>query len=457
MITKKIKIILFLCFLFIVHPNSTAQKNNKPINRILFVFDASQSMLGYWQSGRKIDIAKDLLINMIDSLKDIENLEIGLRVYGHKSIYPPQDCEDTHLELGFLKANDAADIIKKKLATIKSRGTTPIARSLEEGAKDFPSKKARNIVILITDGKEECDMDPCAVSRLYQRERIILKPFVIGVGLDKSWKESFDCIGRFFDASEEEDIKDILNLVISHVIDNTTTQVNLLDNNGEATETNVNITFYDQFTETSKYNYLHTMNHLGLPDTMIIDPILSYDVVAHTIPPVILKDVVIQPGEHNIVSLNVPQGKLEIKMNSKIKYEFLVSSTKDKKILNVQSINEEEKYLIGKYNIELLTLPRYKLNDVEIAPNETTVYSIPTPGYINIKLPSKGYGGVYVNKNDILQKIYSFKGKNKSYQLALLPGKYKVVFRRSNSNTYIDSIEKNFKISSGKSQSIKIY
>ena len=36
-------------------------------------------MLGRWQSGRKIDIAKNLLSNMVDSLKEIgtENIEKG--------------------------------------------------------------------------------------------------------------------------------------------------------------------------------------------------------------------------------------------------------------------------------------------------------------------------------------------------------------------------------------------
>ena len=62
----------------------SAQKKEEPINRILFIFDASQSMLGRWQSGRKIDIARKLLYNMLDSLKTMENLEIGLRVYGHQ-------------------------------------------------------------------------------------------------------------------------------------------------------------------------------------------------------------------------------------------------------------------------------------------------------------------------------------------------------------------------------------
>ena len=444
-------------FLFMGSFSAMAQKKKDPVNRILFIFDASQSMLGRWQSGRKIDIAKKLLSNMVDSLQNIENLEIGLRVYGHKSGYPPQDCDDTHLEVNFLKAEFAVDIIKKKLKVIRARGTTPIARSLEEGAKDFPSGDARNIVILITDGKEECGMDPCAVSRLYQRKGIILKPFVIGVGLDESWKKSFDCVGRFFDASKESDFTNILNVVISHVIDNTTAQVNLLDENGEPTETNINLTFYNDFTGVSKYNYIHTMNAYGNPDTMVIDPVLSYKVVAHTIPPVSISNITLTPGKHTIIPLNTPQGELEIKMNSKIKYQYIVRPAGVDTTLYVQEINEIEKYLIGRYDIELLTLPRKKFYDVEVNQSNITTYSIETPGLANILLPSKGYGGLYVKNGDELEQIYNFKGEKTQHRLTLLPGNYKVVFRAISAKNHIYTTEESFKLKSGQSELIKIY
>jgi len=97
-ITKNYKIFALAALLLLGSFTAFSQKKKEPVNRILFIFDASQSMLGRWQSGRKIDIAKNLLSNMVDSLKYIENLEIGLRVYGHKSGYPPQDCDDTHLK-----------------------------------------------------------------------------------------------------------------------------------------------------------------------------------------------------------------------------------------------------------------------------------------------------------------------------------------------------------------------
>ncbi len=433
------------------------QKKKEPVNRILFIFDASQSMLARWQSGRKIDIAKNLLSNMVDSLKDVENLEVGLRVYGHTSGYPPQDCDDTKLEINFIPSNLATDRIKAKLNMIRARGTTPIAHSLEEGAKDFPSGDARNIVILITDGKEECNMDPCAVSRLYQRQGIILKPFVIGVGLDESWKKSFDCIGRFFDASKESDFTNILNIVISHVIDNTTAQVNLLDKNGDPTETNVPLTFYNDFTGAAKYNYIHTMNAYGNPDTMVIDPVLSYKVVAHTIPPVSTDSIILTPGKHTIIPLETPQGKLMINMNSKIKYQCIVRSAGVDTTLNVQKINEKIKYLIGKYDVEILTLPRTKFKDVEVTQNGNTKYSIPPPGIANIMLPSKGYGGLYVQNGDELEQIYHFKGEQTQHKLTLLPGNYTVVFRAKSAKSYIYTNEKSFKLKSGKSELIKIY
>ena len=114
MIIKNTKILGLVTLLLLGSFRVDAQKRKEPVNRILFIFDASASMLGRWQSGRKIDIAKNLLSNMVDSLKEVENLEIGLRVYGHQSSYlQKRDCEDTHLEVDFLKANQAAVLSKR--------------------------------------------------------------------------------------------------------------------------------------------------------------------------------------------------------------------------------------------------------------------------------------------------------------------------------------------------------
>ena len=414
-------------------------------------------MLGRWQSGRKIDIAKQLLTNITDSLKDVKNLELALRVYGHQRSFPPQDCDDTRLEINFIPSNIFAERVKGKLSMIRAKGTTPIARSLEEAASDFPIDNSRNIVILITDGKEECGMDPCAVSRLFAKKGIILKPFVIGIGLDESWKDNLDCVGTFFDAANEKDFSNILNIVISHVVDNTTTQVNLLDSLGNPTETNVPLTFYDNFTDIVKYNFVHTMNNMGNPDTMIIDPVLKYRVVAHTIPPVESKVITILPGEHTVIPLKTPQGKLKITIKTKEDYQFIVKQSNQNETINVQKINNSQSYLTGFYDIELLTLPRQYFKNIRINQNQLTQLQLPSTGLANILLPANGYGGVYLKDGDMLTEIYKFNGESNQYKLTLLPGKYTVIYRSKSSKKYIYTDEKSFVIKSGKSQLIKIY
>ena len=62
----------------------TSRKQVQPtLTRIEFLFDASQSMYGRWQSGAKIDVAKNLMNQLLDSLRFVPNIELALRVYGH--------------------------------------------------------------------------------------------------------------------------------------------------------------------------------------------------------------------------------------------------------------------------------------------------------------------------------------------------------------------------------------
>ena len=112
---------------------------------------------------------------------------MALRMYGHQSPVPPQDCNDTKLEVPFAEGN--ASKIRQELRYVVPKGTTPIAHSLEMGGGDFPPDcdNCRNIIILITDGVEACDGDACAVSLELQRKGIILKPFVIGIGIDENF------------------------------------------------------------------------------------------------------------------------------------------------------------------------------------------------------------------------------------------------------------------------------
>ena len=459
-------IFLITLVLFSTFTNAQIKKvkdDNEPpptLTRILFIFDASQSMFGRWQSDTKISIAQKLLSNMLDSLKKVENLELALRVYGHQKNFPPQDCNDTKLEVPFDKDNVSK--ISQKLRSIVPRGTTPIAYSLEKSAEDFPvCKDCRNIVILITDGIEECGGDPCSVSIMLQKRGIILKPFIIGIG--KNFKESFDCVGTYFDATSEAEFNKALNVVISQALNSTTAQVNLLDTEGKPTETNVNMTFYDNFSGLVKYNFIHTFNNRGLPDTIVIDPLVKYDLVVHTIPPVSLNNIKLTPGKHTVIALDAPQGYLKLKlMGNSITQNVknlncIIRKKGDMTTLNIQHFNQTEKYLIGNYDLEVLSLPRLIIKDVEVKQSYTTSIEIPIPGIAIINKSVEGFGSLYVLEDNTMKWIYNLSDKDPVETIVLQPGKYRVVFRGKLSTRTISTIDKEFNVDSGASTTVNLY
>jgi len=433
------------------------KKSEPPTTRILFVFDCSQSMAGLWNSDKKINIARHILSATVDSLEHDPHIQMALRVFGFQSPVPPQDCSDTRLVVPFGPNNAGA--IKHRLKYLIPKGTTPIAHSLEMTAHDFPPcVNCRNIVVLITDGIEACDGDPCAVSAELQKKGIILKPFVIGIGEDPDFKKTYNCVGRYYDATDEEQFHDVLNIVIREALDHTTAQVNLLDIYGNPTETNVNMTFYDMTSGKVKANYYHTINFRGKPDTIMMDPLVTYRLVVHTIPPVVKDSIRVFPRKHSIIALDAPQGSLRLTSNSS-KYrdkQFIVRKHGGAKTINVQKLNETEKYLVGKYDLEVLVLPRLNLT-VEIKQSTTTTVTIPQPGLLNVVFPKSGYASLYQCTREGQTWVTNFKKEATTQSLYLLPGDYLLVYRPEFSKSILYTRTKKVHIKSGGSQTLRFY
>ncbi|MGB1932578.1 MAG: vWA domain-containing protein [Flavobacteriales bacterium] len=455
-LNKHIFLAILIISIGLLFPYKTFAQKDKPVTRVLFIFDASQSMYAQWDGNSRMEIAKELLSNMLDSLDNKENLQVGLRCYGHQKPSPPQDCRDTRLEVPF--GNNTIPTIKNRLKTLRPKGTTPIAKALESGALDFPAvtSNSRNIVILITDGIEECGGDPCAVSRLYQEKKIILKPFVIGIGLSEEYKKNFECVGTFYDARNPDEFKNILDVVISQVLNSTTAQVNLLDENEMPTETNVPLSFYDSFSGILQYNFIHTMNSRGNPDTLNIDPVLSYKVVAHTIPQTEAEgDWKLIPGKHTTIPIKCPQGTLSISSAiNKTKVECIIREKGKTETLNVQQLNTKQRYLTGEYDLEILTLPRI-YETVRVNQSESTNVKIPEPGLVVLSASSSPYGSIFEVSNE-LKWVCDLNTKKGRQALYLLPGKYKVVYKAKNASSSEYTKEKTFKVSSIKTVSLKL-
>lgn len=453
------RIYLSILALFIVLPAvlSAQSRRGEPKTRILFIYDASNSMNGKWQSANKNEIAQKLLSQSLDSLSGMEDLELALRVYGHQKNYRyGQDCNDTKLEVPFGQNN--SNRIKASLAKITPKGTTPIAMTLEKAAGDFPfCRDCRNIIIMITDGIEECNGDPCAVSMKLQDQGIILKPFVIGIGLDMEFRKSFECIGNYFDASDEKTFKKVLNIVISQALNSTTAQINLLDANGNPSQTDVAITLYDNFSKAPLQNFMHTLNGKGNPDTLTLDPVMTYDMTVHTIPEVGLDSFQLIPGKHNIFGVDAAQGFLEVKAGdyrNRDNIQVLVRKKGGKKTIYAQALNDKVKYLTGMYDLEILTLPRIYLSDVAVSQSHTTTIEVPKPGQLTVNKGGTGPCSILKKDGNELVKVFEINPRTTKTTISLQPGRYVAMYRPVGARGVIFTQEESFIIKSGASASV---
>lgn len=452
---KKTLQLLFL-FLFFGFSNLRAQE----LTRILFILDASNSMNAYWGSGQtRIDAAKELLSKAVDSLEGTPNLQIALRVYGHQSLITAtyQDCNDTKLEIPFGPNNYA--LVKNKIRTIVAKGTTPIARSLEAAAGDFPDAKARNIIILITDGLEACDNDPCVIAKKLHDKGIKVTPFVIGLGLDISYLEQFKCIGSYSEAETKDAFRSVLSSVIAKAVSNTTVQINLNNINHVPIETDVTIFLYEAGTKNIKYTFVHTLNRDGNPDTVTVNPNLKYDLLVNTIPKVEKKNITIVKNTHNIIPVDCPQGFLRLRFTNALKPYQVVSRIYQKTnpiTLNTQFVGTTDKYIVGTYEVEILTLPRiYKT--VNIIQSSAETIDIPAPGQLSYSAPKSIAAQLFLINNDqTVEWVCNLDQTDISGLVFLQPGNYKVVYRQKQLRSTSYTTEKAFSITSNKTTSINL-
>jgi von Willebrand factor type A domain len=172
---------------------------------IALILDASGSMNARLPEGQtRIQAAKAAVADIVGKLPD--DVRLSLRAYGHQSPTVKHDCRDTELLVGFdgLAANKPAVLAKTK--EIKAQGYTPITYVLKLAAEDVGKEDAKpRIVILVSDGKETCEGDPCATAKALADADASLVVHTIGFAVDVAAKYQLQCIarvarGRYFDA-----------------------------------------------------------------------------------------------------------------------------------------------------------------------------------------------------------------------------------------------------------------
>ncbi|MBN1826411.1 MAG: VWA domain-containing protein [Candidatus Eisenbacteria bacterium] len=161
----------------------------EPATQIELIFDASGSMWGEIGGVKKIAMAREAMGRIVDDLATRQNIEVGLRVYGHRT----KSCDDSELVLPIGPVDAGA--LRAFIDEVNPKGKTPITYSLLEAIDDFRADApGRKVVVLITDGLESCDGDPCEAARKLSESGVVTKTHVVGFGLDENALATLRCI-----------------------------------------------------------------------------------------------------------------------------------------------------------------------------------------------------------------------------------------------------------------------
>ncbi len=184
-------------------------------NQAILIFDASGSMWGQINKVPKITIAKDTLKRVIKSWDN--SIALGIMVYGHRK---KGDCSDIEMVFPISKVDKKRVI--DTISKISPKGKTPISRSLKLAADKLKYTEDKATVILISDGKESCDNNPCDMAKKLKREGIDFVAHVIGFNVDKTTDKELECIakatgGEYFSAKDADSLNKALKKVVKKV------------------------------------------------------------------------------------------------------------------------------------------------------------------------------------------------------------------------------------------------
>src|SRR5690606_35167385 len=140
--------------------------------------------------------------------------ELGLVTYGHRR---KGDCKDIELLVEPGKLDREA--FKKTVNAIQPKGMTPLTDAVEFAAQQLRFTEREATVILVTDGEETCDRDPCEAAQLLEASGVDFTAHVVAFDLDDKAAQSIECLaattgGLFLKADNATTLSDALQMAI---------------------------------------------------------------------------------------------------------------------------------------------------------------------------------------------------------------------------------------------------
>lgn len=197
-------------------PLNAQQEDAAAPARAIIVFDASGSMYGQVPGGVKIDIAKKVVSDIVGTVDP--KMELGLIAYGHRK---KGDCED--IELLVPPQPGSAAAILKAVAGLEPKGKTPLTAAVMQAAQYLKFQESKASVILVSDGVETCDKDPCMAATELESLGIDFTCHVIGFDLKPGESSGLECLakktgGMYLAAQDAATLKASLETAMKQVV-----------------------------------------------------------------------------------------------------------------------------------------------------------------------------------------------------------------------------------------------
>ena len=172
------------------------------------IFDASGSMLQSMEGGRRIEVARRIVNQVLDE-RVAEDVSVALRAFGHTE---PHSCAT---ELLVAPAVGNHDEVRRVVDDIRAinLARTPLADSLaavQEDLVEFSDQP--RLVVMLTDGEETCDGDVEAAVDALVEEGIDVRLNIVGFHInDPVLQGEFDRLaklggGDYFDSSNDRQL-----------------------------------------------------------------------------------------------------------------------------------------------------------------------------------------------------------------------------------------------------------
>jgi Ca-activated chloride channel family protein len=147
----------------------------------------------------KFDLARAAL--RLALAKSAPSVRLGLVSFGHRR---KADCSD--VETIALPQAGPAETVLTAIDKLNPKGKGPLALALKEAAK-LVEPGSPGSVILIHDGPDNCQQDPCAAAMEIAKANPRLAVHVIGLALEKADAQRMSCVatatkGKMFDVRD---------------------------------------------------------------------------------------------------------------------------------------------------------------------------------------------------------------------------------------------------------------